>query len=217
MNAKHLDQLVSLMNYGSSQKKSETVNTPQELDISYTSQRPEWKPNKNRPTPEQVAKLLRVDDNGVLWWLQPKQGRKLNKPAGFLIDGYLNVRINGVTYGAHRLAFVLYNKRWQELGKVINHLNGNRSDNRRCNLQEATLAENSRHQVTIPSNNTSGAIGVSRSRNKWRATLRYNGKLICGGTYSDFNEAVAARDRLAIAYGHNRQSNFLNISNETKV
>ena len=220
MNAKRLDQLVSLMNYGSSQKKSETVNTPQELDISCMSQRPEWKPNKNRPTPEQVAKLLRVDDNGVLWWKERGPGRSFYKPVGHLnAYGYLVARIDYAVYTAHQLAFVLYEGRWPALGKVINHLNGNKTDNRRCNLQETTHKKNVQHRVSIPANNTSGGIGVSWSKrdNRWRVRLNHNGTEIYGGVYSDFNEAVAARDRLAIAYGHNRQSNFLNISNETKV
>lgn len=220
MNAKRLDQLVSLMNYGSSQKKSETVNTPQELDISCMSQRPEWKPNKNRPTPEQVAKLLRVDDNGVLWWKERGPGRFFGRPVGTInTKGYLKVQINGFKYGAHQLAFVLYEGRWPELGKLINHINGNKIDNRKCNLQETTHIGNLQHRVTIPKNNTSGGIGVSWSKlhNKWRVGLRHNGNTIYGGLYNDLNEAITVRDMYAAAFGHNQQATFTKSLNEIKL
>ena len=76
-----------------------------------------------------------------------------------------------------------------------------------------------RHRVTIPINNTSGGIGVSWSKlhNKWRVKLRHNGKPVYGGLYNDINEAIAVRDNLAVAFGHNRQENFVNISNEIKL
>lgn len=222
MNVKRLDQLVSLMSYGTLQKKSEMENTQQELGISCMSHsnRPEWKPNKVRPTPKQIANLLRVDDNGVLWWLQPGPGRFFDKPVGYLnTHGYLKVQINGFKYGAHQLAFVLYEGRWPELGKLINHLNGNRSDNRRCNLQETTHTGNLRHRVTIPVNNTSGGIGVSWSKlhNKWRVKLVHNGSPVYGGLYSDLNEAIAVRDKLAAAFGHNQQASFTKSFNEVKL
>jgi hypothetical protein len=204
------------MSYGTLQKKSETENTQRELGISCMSHsnRPEWKPNKDRPTPEQVANLLRVDDNGKLFWL------RRNKPVGSVnANGYLVIGINGSTYVAHHLAFVLYEGRWPELGKVINHLNGNKTDNRRCNLQETTHAGNLRHRVTIPANNTSGGIGVSwyKPYNKWRVRLNHNYVSYHGGFYSDLNEAIAARDKLALSFGHNQQANFVNISNEIKL
>lgn len=222
MNVKRLDQLVSRMSYGTLQEKSETENTQQELDISCMSHsnRPEWKPNKMRPTPQQVANLLRVDKYGKLWWLQPRQGRFFDRPVGSLnTDGYLKVQIDGFKYGAHQLAFVLYEGRWPELGKLINHLNGNRTDNRRCNLQETTHTGNLRHRVTIPINNTSGGIGVSWSKlhNKWRVKLGHNGRPVYGGLYSDLNEAIKARDKLAAAFGHNQQASFAKSLNEVKL
>jgi hypothetical protein len=53
--------------------------------------------------------------------------------------------------------------------------------------------------------------------NKWRVKLRHNGSPVYGGLYSNINEAIAVRDRLAIAFGHNRQANFVNLSNEIKL
>lgn len=76
-----------------------------------------------------------------------------------------------------------------------------------------------RHRVTIPVNNTSGGIGVSWSKlhNKWRVKLGHNGSPVYGGLYSDLNEAIAVRDKLAAAFGHNQQASFAKSFNEVKL
>lgn len=47
----------------------------------------------------------------------------------------------------------------------------------------------------ITKNNKSGVVGVNwdKSRNKWQASIRFKGKKINIGRFSDFEEAVAAR------------------------
>lgn len=59
-------------------------------------------------------------------------------------------------------------------GLVVDHINRNPADNRRCNLRICTQFENNKNR----SNNTSGITGVTwRSRSKkWRATIMKNGK-----------------------------------------
>jgi hypothetical protein len=47
--------------------------------------------------------------------------------------------------------------------------------------------------------------------------LGHNGSPVYGGLYNDLNEAIAVRDKLAAAFGHNRQANFVNLSNEIKL
>lgn len=61
----------------------------------------------------------------------------------------------------------------------VDHINGNRLDNRKVNLRLCTNQENSRNKYRN-SNNTSGYNGVyfDKERMKWRGTIQHNGKSI---------------------------------------
>lgn len=82
-----------------------------------------------------------VDDNGCIW----KDGKRAENqtPAG-----YFQVRkmINGNRYhvGAHRLVWIYFNGPIPN-GMIINHKNGQKDDNRPCNLELNTYSQNIRH------------------------------------------------------------------------
>ena len=58
-------------------------------------------------------------------------------------DGYLEIRVGGKNYPAHRMAWFLTHKRWPG---IIDHINRTKTDNRLCNLREVTPAENNRNK-----------------------------------------------------------------------
>jgi hypothetical protein len=80
-------------------------------------------------------------------------------------------------------------------GKVVDHINGNTLDNRRCNLRICTIQENSFNRR--PSSKT-GLKGVNFHRGKWDAQIGHNGKQITIGSFATKEEAVRARDAKAI-------------------
>ena len=100
-----------------------------------------------------------------------------NKCAGKRADricsrtGYrlIAVRINGEEHyiRAHRLAWFLV---YGEEPNLIDHLNGDRSDNRIDNLRSVDQVENARN-IGLSKRNTSGVLGVSycNTRKKWCA------------------------------------------------
>ena len=62
----------------------------------------------------------------------------------------------------------------------VDHLNGNTLDNRKENLRICTNADNLKHRVNLPKNNTSGILGVRyrKDRDKWYAEIKSNGERI---------------------------------------
>lgn len=89
-----------------------------------------------------------------------------------------------------------------EKGYYVDHINGNRLDNRRANLRVLSAAENSRYRTRVNKNNTSGFRGVFRTEdNTFNAYVFHEGKKINLGTYKTFEEAVGVRIASEIEYG----------------
>lgn len=89
---------------------------------------------------------------------------------------YTMISVDGKKYRAHRLAWLYINGEWPD--GQIDHMNGDKHDNRFANLRVATPAQNSQNILRPRSDCASGFKGVSwRERNqKWHATIRVDGK-----------------------------------------
>ena len=81
----------------------------------------------------------------------------------------------------------------------VDHINLIRSDNRWCNLREATQSENARN-TRARHNNTSGVKGVNKYRDKWHAKISFNGRRIHLGYFDTPEEAHAVYCRAAAKY-----------------
>lgn len=105
---------------------------------------------------------------------------------------YLVIQLNNKLYLAHRLAFLYINGHFPK--NEIDHIDGDGTNNKFSNLRDITHAENMMNRL-IPSNNSSGLIGVSwsKARNKWVAQIKINNKSINLGRFINFNDAVLAR------------------------
>jgi hypothetical protein len=94
--------------------------------------------------------------------------------------------------------------------KLVDHVNGDKLDNRTSNLRIADYRQNSANSKTH-SHNTSGYRGVYKWRNYWRAAITYDGKQISCGYYSDKDEAAKAYNRYAaIFFGEFARLNEIN-------
>ncbi len=84
-------------------------------------------------------------------------------------------------------------------GLVVDHADGNGLNNTRSNLRLATRSQNNSNRA-IRSDNSSGYVGISPIRSKWRAVIQVRGKIIHLGAFSDLRDAVEARNAAAIQY-----------------
>lgn len=130
-------------------------------------------------------------------WNMQRVGETAGAKSG---KGYLYINLETKLHLAHRLAW-LYMTGAFPAGH-IDHINGDKMDNRWANLRLATAAQNGAN-VGLRSTNKSGVKGISwDARHKcWYAKITINLKQINLGYFKTLEEATAAR-RLAEAEHH---------------
>lgn len=152
-----------------------------------------WKPRDvswfagNRNTPEQNCKTWNTRHAGKEACATPQRGYKIGNVLNCLIL-------------AHRAAWAIHYGKWPD--ETIDHINGNRSDNRIVNLRDVSHHENMKN-VRTPVTNTSGHIGVTlfKPNGKWVAGIKVNGKRLYLGYFDTIEEAVAVRKAAEAKYG----------------
>lgn len=159
------------------------------------------------PSVDVLRQLLRYEpETGKLFWksrgtewfppgTNPNSWNKrlAGKEAAFDSgQGYYRITVFRVGVGAHRVAWALAHCEWP--GGPIDHINGDRRDNRLINLRLSTIAENNRN-CRRRRDNSSGMAGVyfCNTFNRWKAEARLNGKKITLGSFSTRDDAIAAR------------------------
>ena len=145
-------------------------------------------------TARRLHELLNYDpDTGIFTWRVKRSGTaRAGCVAGSKNNiGYLVISIDNKPYKAHRLAWLWMHAEWPS--KAIDHINQVKSDNRLCNLREASISENSQNRPMFR-NNTSGFRGVHwhKQARRWRAYIRVNGKQYSIGCFATAEEAFAA-------------------------
>ena len=148
-----------------------------------------------------LEKVLRYEpDTGHLFWLvdRPRKTKAGDKAGHENKQGYIEIRYNFKNFAAHRVAWYLHTEQ-DPRGLTIDHINGDRSDNRFSNLRIATHAENARNKRKSEGM-TSKYKGVYwyKRYGKWKATIGHEGKCIHLGYFHDEYEAHLAYCKAAV-------------------
>jgi hypothetical protein len=92
----------------------------------------------------------------------------------------------------HRLAWLYVTGAWPK--KHLDHINGDRADNRFCNLREADDAANNQNRKRANKCSLTGVLGVTycKQTKRYRAVIMHNRKSIHLGRFDTPEEAHAA-------------------------
>lgn len=158
-------------------------------------------------TQQELNELLEYNkETGEFTWKKDrsrlaKKGQRAGCDDG---TGYWTINIKGKPWKAHRLVFILHTGSYPN---CIDHINGNKADNRWENLRPATRGQNNQNQ-SMRSDNTSGFKGVYylKRNKKWAAQVTVDGEQKYLGLYPSEFEAgeVAMKAR---QYHHGEYAN----------
>ena len=158
-------------------------------------------------SPDVLRQLLRYEpETGKLFWLNrpldafggdARVWRMWNKrfagAEAFTADhgdGYRNGRIFSGHYRAHRVIWAMHTGEWPS--EQIDHINGDRSDNRIANLRSVTVAENNKNRKSCKGS-SSKYVGVYANKTgKFQAEICRNGVRVYLGTFLTEDDAARA-------------------------
>lgn len=138
-------------------------------------------------------KLSYDKETGIIVWTE---GRFNGCEAGTLLDGYMRIKFEGKNYRNHRVAWFMIHGEWPN--GELDHINGDRADNRICNLREATKFQNQGNRKRN-SNSKSGIKGViwNKRLQKWEVQIQCENKPRYLGLFHDIEEAAAVYAKAA--------------------
>lgn len=136
--------------------------------------------------------------DGCLFWKKSTARTNAGDAAGSLDkDGYVRVRFKGRKVYAHRLIWIMHTDDHPEL---IDHIDGNKSNNRLTNLRHASKSANAINSGSYRSNKSTGVRGVHKSGNKYAARLWVNGTRLYLGYFDTIVEAQAAYEKAVASH-----------------
>jgi hypothetical protein len=163
------------------------------------------------PTPDELRQLLRYEaETGRLYWRE-REPRHFRSPGNIGLravcsnwnrryagneafrhtnaKGYRQGTLASVKVEAHRVAWAVHHGYWPQ---EIDHINGDKGDNRPANLREVTRQQNSCNR-SQRSDNRTGVTGVVFKNGRYVARIQANGKERFLGSFSSLDAARTAR------------------------
>jgi hypothetical protein len=122
------------------------------------------------------------------WRISPGRGHPVGKEIGKSdVNSYKIISLRGKNFLAHRVAWLLYYGDWPD--EIIDHINGDRSDNRIENLREASRSQNMANRGPRKGKKYKG---VYQRGNRFQAYISKNRERKNLGWFSCEHEAAKA-------------------------
>ena len=140
-----------------------------------------------------IKQSVAYDNGNLIWMGEDSRKRKKGKILGTKGNhGYLSCLINKKLYLNHRIVFAIHHGNFPERGMTVDHIDGNKLNNKIENLRIATYSQNLSNKISY--NNTSGAKGVvwNPLNKNWRVRIDYKKKAFNIGSFKCFDKAVEA-------------------------
>jgi HNH endonuclease len=110
-------------------------------------------------------------------------------------SGYWQVKVGKKSMWSHKIIFAIHHGYF---AKQIDHIDGNKLNNRIENLRESTSQQN-HWNVGVSKNNKSGYKNIYFQNNRWRVMMRIDKKMTQIGSYEDIElaqlVAIEARNK----------------------
>lgn len=151
-------------------------------------------------TQSELREILDYDPATGVFVYRKKVAKKIvvGQEAGCTAsDGYVRIRINGVLYLGHRLAWLHYHG--EPVPSIIDHRNG--FSNRISNLREATRSNNAMNSKSHRDGSSKfKGVSWSAKRGKWQASICKDRHHISLGRFDSEEEAARAYSRASAIY-----------------
>jgi hypothetical protein len=150
---------------------------------------------KRTPTQAELKELFHYNpETGVFIHLQTRGKGKKGQPVGKINHlGYVEMRVFNKLFGAHRLAVLYMTGEVPILPLAVDHINGDRADNRWSNLRVADYRQQS-WNAPAHRHNQSGLKGAwpCKQTGRWVSMLQDGSRRIWLGRFDTAEEAHAA-------------------------
>ena len=150
-------------------------------------------------TKEELLDYLEYRDGGLYWKVSPNPRAKVGGIAGTInAAGYRDIRLHKKQIYAHRAVFLIHHGYVPER---LDHINGDKADNRIENLRPASASENGYNRKRR-SDTAAKAKNITwcKKDRRWLVRVNANGSAVYVGSFSALDEAKSAATAARIQY-----------------
>ena len=152
-------------------------------------------------TPQEVRTVFAyTPENGRLLWNIATCKTQTGDVAGGLANGYMQVKYKQRKYMVHRIIWCYVHGDWPK--QMIDHIDGDRSNNRIENLRDVSNAKNQYNRHSLNKNNSTGHMGIMyRKRgDAYIVQITVLGAKKYIGYYKHLPDAIVARQNAELLW-----------------